>query len=86
MMKPRSAPVTSIAESSTSASTSSRTRPRAERAQALEQRGNLPQVADAPSWWPCPAAGAAVGEQEHQLGAAAAAQPDPIAVRERRTR
>ena len=52
----------------------------AERAQAVEQRGNLAQVADRASSSPCPRAGAGVGEQEHEFGAAAAAEPDAVAV------
>ena len=82
MMKPRSAPLTSIAESSTSASTSSSTRP--------EPSARSPS-SSAAIWRRSPIAvvvalldgGRAVGEQEHHLGAAAAAEPDAVAVHER---
>ena len=56
--------------------------PGAERAQPFEQRRNLPQVA-----YGCRRGlvdgGRVVSEQEHHLGAAAASEPDPIAMDER---
>jgi hypothetical protein len=82
MMKPRSAPVTSIAESSTSASTSSSTRPlpsarRPSSSAAICRRSPMAVVV-ALSW-----AGAGVGEQEDQLGAARPSEPDAVAVDQR---
>ena len=58
----------------------------AERAQPFEQRGDLPQVADRRRRGLVAGGGAAVGEQEHHLGAAGPAEPDAVAVRERRAR
>ena len=55
---------------------------RAERAQPFEERGNLPQVANGRGRRLVDG-GRVVGEQEHHLGAAAASEPDPIAVHER---
>ena len=82
MMNPRSAPLTSIAESSTSASTSSRTRPepsarRPSRSAAIWRRSPIAVVVALSM------AGSTVGEEEHHLGAAAAAEPDAVAVHER---
>ena len=51
MMNPRSAPLTSMAESSTSDSTSSSTRPDPSARKPFEQRGDLPQVADRRRGW-----------------------------------
>ena len=81
MMKPRSAPVTSIAESSTSASTSSSTRPDPSARSAFEQRRHLAQLGRRRD-------GALldrrrlVVDEEHDLGVAGLAEPDLIAVRE----
>ena len=83
MMKPRSAPVTSIAESSTSASTSSSTRPEPSARSPSSSAGNLAQVADGGRRRPRSTGGGAVGQEEDHLGAAAAAEPDAVAVRER---
>ena len=83
MMKPRSAPLTSIAESSTSDSTSSSTRPepsarRPSSSAAICRRSPIAVVVGDLS-----DVRLGVGEQEHHLGAAAAAEPDAVAVDER---
>ena len=81
MMKPRSAPVTSIAESSTSASTSSSTRPDPSAAQPFEQRRHLPQLRRGRD-------GALfhrrrlVVDEEDDLGVAGIPEPDLVAVRQ----
>ena len=81
MMKPRSAPVTSIAASSTSASTSSSTRPepsaRRPSSSAASWRRSLTALACDRSV----CAGRVAG-QEHDVGAAGAAELDAIAVRQ----
>ena len=81
MMKPRSAPVTSIAESSTSASTSSSTRP--------EPSARRPS-SSAAIWRSSVAAEhralfdrrRLVVDDEHDLGVARLTEPDAVAVRE----
>ena len=78
-MNPRSAPPTSIAESSTSVQHTAR----AQRPQAFEQRRNLAQIADRCGRGRLVHLRLAVGEEKHDLGAAAAAEPDAIAVRQR---
>ena len=85
MMKPRSAPVTSIAESSTSASTSSSTRP--------EPSARRPS-SSAAIWRSSVAAETAlrldrrrlVVDEEDDLGVAGLAEPNLIAVREHLSR
>ena len=52
-----------------------------ERAQPFEQRGDLPQIADRGGRRPVDRR-RRVGEEEHHLGAAAAAEADPVAVRQ----
>ena len=82
MMKPRSAPLTSIAESSTSDSTSSSTRPdpsaRSPSSSAVTwRRSPIAVVADRSA--------TVLGPLDHEdhLGAAGATEPDPVAVRQR---
>ena len=58
----------------------------AERAQPFEQRRDLAEVADRRRRRLVDRAGGAVGEQEHHLGAAGAAEPDPVAVHQRLAR
>ena len=82
MMNPRSAPLTSIAESSTSDSTSSSTRPepsarRPSRSAAIWRRSPIAVVVA------FSIGRGTVGEEEHHLGAAAAAEADAIAVHQR---
>ena len=57
----------------------------AERAEALEERRNLTQVADGGRRGLVDRRGA-VGEQEHHLGAAASPEPDAVAVHQRAVR
>jgi len=79
-MKPRSAPPTSIAESITSASTSSSTRPDPS---ARSLRAGLRSDADrrSPWSWTDPAV-RHLSNQKHDLGPTGAAKPDPVAVRQ----
>ena len=81
MMNPRSAPVASMAESITSTSTSSSTRDEPRLAEPIEQRRQRAKVDD-----PGRVAGMRVGRvvrEENQLGTAAAAQADPVAMAQR---
>ena len=82
MMKPRSAPLTSMRRIEHQRQHVVEHAAGAERAQALEERRDLPQVADRRRGRslrrPVPSA-----MQEDHLGAAAAAEPDAIAVDER---
>ena len=55
----------------------------AERAQALRAARQSAAGRRSRSWWPCSTGGGDVGEQEDHLGAAGAAEPDAVAVRQR---
>ncbi len=81
MMNPRSAPVASMAESITSASTSSSTRADPRPRKPIEQRRDRPEIDDARHMTRS-RIGRVVGEED-QLGAAAPAQPDLVAVPQR---
>ena len=83
MMNPRSAPLTSIAESSTSDSTSSSTRPvpsarSPSSSAAIWRRSPIAVVVGGLLGEPRP-----IGGQEDHLRAAAAAEPDAVAVHQR---
>ena len=76
-----------MAASSTSASTSSSTRPEPERAQAFEQARELADVADRGLVMPSDDGGGGhVFGQEDHVGAGGAAELNPIAVAQRRAR
>ena len=85
MMKPRSAPVTSIAESSTSAQHVVEHAARSERAQPLEQRRHLPQLGRRRHRALLHRRRFVVDEED-DLGVAGLAEADLIAVREHRAR
>ena len=85
MMNPRSAPVTSMAESMHEGQHLVEHAARPERAQALQQGGDLAKVADrgARVLLERGARQRLLVEQEHHLSTAAAAKPHQIAVRQR---
>ena len=80
-MKPRSAPVTSIAESSTSASTSSSTRPDPS-ARSPSSSAAICRSSVAAEIGALLDRRRLVVDEEHDLGVAGLAEPDLVAVRE----